>query len=95
MSLAALTARASRLSSPLSRLASLRNHIHPRSRSVVRGRCIARNMSSLPNKMKAVVIEKTGGTEVLQYRTDVEVPTPGEGEVLVRNEYVGVNYIDT
>lgn len=43
--------------------------------------------------MKAVVIEKTGGTEVLQYK-DVPVPEPKEGEVLVKNEFIGINYID-
>ncbi|KAF1838104.1 NAD(P)-binding protein [Decorospora gaudefroyi] len=52
-------------------------------------------MSSLPKTMKAVLIEKTGGTDVLQYRTDVPVPEPKEGEVLVKNEYIGINYIDT
>lgn len=45
--------------------------------------------------MKAVLIEETGGVEVLQYRTDVAVPEPRENEVLVKNEYIGVNYIDT
>ncbi|KAH7116068.1 hypothetical protein B0J11DRAFT_593784 [Dendryphion nanum] len=51
--------------------------------------------STLPKTMKAVLIEKTGGTEVLQYRTDVPVPEPKEGEVLVKNEFIGINYIDT
>lgn len=45
--------------------------------------------------MKGVWIEKTGGTEVLQYRTDIPVPEPKEGEVLVKNEFIGINYIDT
>ncbi|KAI9770530.1 MAG: NADPH:quinone reductase [Geoglossum simile] len=45
--------------------------------------------------MKGVVIEKTGGVEVLEFRTDLPVPEPKEGEVLVKNEYIGVNYIDT
>ncbi|KAF2816224.1 NAD(P)-binding protein [Mytilinidion resinicola] len=45
--------------------------------------------------MKGVWIEKTGGTEVLQYKTDIQVPELKEGEVLVKNEYIGVNYIDT
>lgn len=45
--------------------------------------------------MKAVQISRTGGTEVLEYKTDVPVPEPKEGEVLVKNEYIGVNYIDT
>jgi NADPH2:quinone reductase len=45
--------------------------------------------------MKGVWIEKTGGTEVLQYKTDIPVPEPKEGQVLVKNEYIGINYIDT
>lgn len=45
--------------------------------------------------MSGVIIEKTGGTEVLQYKTDLPVPKPKEGEVLVKNEFIGINYIDT
>lgn len=52
-------------------------------------------MSSLPKTQKAVIIEKTGGTDVLQYKNDVPVPEPKDGEVLVKNEFVGINYIDT
>ncbi|QSZ28719.1 hypothetical protein DSL72_003221 [Monilinia vaccinii-corymbosi] len=51
--------------------------------------------SSIPQTMKGVLIEKTGGVEVLDYRTDLPVPTPKGGEILVKNEFVGVNYIDT
>ncbi|KAF1964592.1 NAD(P)-binding protein [Bimuria novae-zelandiae CBS 107.79] len=51
--------------------------------------------TELPKTMKAVYIEKTGGTEVLQYKEDVPVPEVKEGEVLVKNEFIGVNYIDT
>ena len=50
---------------------------------------------SIPKSMKGVIIEKTGGTEVLQYKTDLPVPEPTEGQVLVKNDYVGINYIDT
>ncbi|KAF7715593.1 Zinc-type alcohol dehydrogenase [Penicillium ucsense] len=50
---------------------------------------------SVPSTMKAVVIEHTGGPEVLQYKTDHPVPTPKEGQLLVRNHISGVNYIDT
>lgn len=45
--------------------------------------------------MSGVIISNTGGTEVLEYRTDLPVPVPKEGEVLVKNEFIGVNYIDT
>ena len=50
---------------------------------------------SLPKTMKGVIIEKTGGTEVLQWKTDLPVPEPKEGQVLIKNEYIGINYIDT
>ncbi|TVY39133.1 putative quinone oxidoreductase [Lachnellula subtilissima] len=52
-------------------------------------------MASIPKTMKGVLIEKTGGVEVLQYKTDLPVPTPKEGEVLVKNDFIGINYIDT
>jgi NADPH2:quinone reductase len=38
--------------------------------------------------------EQTGGPEVIQWR-EVDLPAPGPGEVLIRNEAVGLNYIDT
>ncbi len=44
--------------------------------------------------MKAVRIHSTGGPEVLSYE-DVQVPEPKKGEVLVKLEAAGVNYIDT
>lgn len=51
--------------------------------------------TELPKTMKGILIEKTGGTEVLQYKTDLPVPNPKEGEVLVKNDFIGINYIDT
>ncbi|KAF4123033.1 NADPH:quinone reductase [Geosmithia morbida] len=48
----------------------------------------------IPKQAKAVQIDEVGGVEVLRYR-DVPVPTPAAGQVLVRNEYSGVNFIDT
>jgi len=43
--------------------------------------------------MKAVVIPRLGGPEVLEIR-DVPEPTPGAGEELVRVEAAGVNFAD-
>ena len=43
--------------------------------------------------MKAVVADPTGGPENLQY-VDLPTPQPGEGEVLVKLEAIGVNFID-
>ena len=46
--------------------------------------------------MRAVqaYFETTGGPEVIQWR-EVDLPAPGPGEVLIRHEAVGLNYIDT
>ncbi len=43
--------------------------------------------------MKAIVINRFGGREVLQ-RIEVPKPEPGEGEVLVRVKAAGVNPVD-
>ena len=51
--------------------------------------------STLPKTMTGVIIEKTGGTEVLQYKTDLPVPEPAEDRILIKNEYIGINFIDT
>ncbi|KAI0593908.1 hypothetical protein F4775DRAFT_596799 [Biscogniauxia sp. FL1348] len=52
-------------------------------------------MASIPSTMKGIVIEKTGGTEVLQYKTDLPVPELADGQVLIKNDFIGVNFIDT
>lgn len=44
-------------------------------------------------KVKAIVISKTGGPEVLEYG-EVDVGTPGPGEVLIRHTAIGLNYAD-
>ncbi|KAI9045250.1 quinone oxidoreductase family protein [Aspergillus affinis] len=50
---------------------------------------------STPSTMKAVIAEKIGGPEVLEFKPDHPVPTPKEGQLLVKNNISGVNYIDT
>ncbi|KAK4243583.1 hypothetical protein C7999DRAFT_36088 [Corynascus novoguineensis] len=52
-------------------------------------------MAPVPKTMSGILIEETGGVEVLKWKTDLPVPELKEGEVLVRNEFVGVNFIDT
>lgn len=44
--------------------------------------------------MRAIQIERTGGPEVMQV-VDVPVGEPGPGEVRVRHEACGINFIDT
>ncbi|MFN3333200.1 MAG: quinone oxidoreductase family protein, partial [Caldilinea sp.] len=43
--------------------------------------------------MKAIQIHETGGRDVLKL-AEVAVPTPGAGEVRIRVEYAGLNFID-
>jgi NADPH2:quinone reductase len=70
----------------LARLTQLTSQIRAENRAMA---------TSIPKTMKGVQISKTGGTEVLEYKTDLPVPVPKEGEVLVKNEFIGINYIDT
>jgi NADPH2:quinone reductase len=44
--------------------------------------------------MKAIEVAETGGPEVLTY-VDIDQPSPGPGEVLIKAEAIGVNFIDT
>ena len=44
--------------------------------------------------MKAVIISKNGGPEVLQLK-DIKLKDPKSGEVLIKNQAIGLNYIDT
>ncbi len=44
--------------------------------------------------MKAIRVNENGGPEVLSFE-DIEQPSPGSGEVLVKIEAAGINYIDT
>ena len=75
------------LSSPARRLTLLSSHFRPAFRTMA--------SSSVPKTQSGILIEKTGGTDVLQWKTDIPVPDLSEGQVLVKNEYIGINYIDT
>jgi NADPH2:quinone reductase len=52
-------------------------------------------MASIPKAMGGILIEKTGSSDVLQWKTDIPVPELKPGQILIKNEWVGVNYIDT
>lgn len=45
-------------------------------------------------RTRQAYIEKTGGPEEIRFR-EVDLPTPGPGQVIVRNEAIGINFIDT
>ncbi|MDB5433672.1 MAG: quinone oxidoreductase [Caulobacter sp.] len=44
--------------------------------------------------MLAIQAVRTGGPEVLE-AVDLPVPTPGPGQILIRHEAIGLNFIDT
>lgn len=70
----------SRVSSvPATRLSIVHSHLAPK--------ISIRKMASLeiPKTMSGVIINKNGGTEVLEYKTDLPVPQPKEGEDLSRS----------
>jgi NADPH2:quinone reductase len=55
---------------------------------------LARSMSSIPETMKAAVVRETGDANMLQYETNYPTPKLQKGQVIVKNEYSGVNFID-
>eukprot|EP00515_Schizochytrium_aggregatum_P017339 CAMPEP_0202102664 /NCGR_PEP_ID=MMETSP0965-20130614/4444_1 /ASSEMBLY_ACC=CAM_ASM_000507 /TAXON_ID=4773 /ORGANISM="Schizochytrium aggregatum, Strain ATCC28209" /LENGTH=360 /DNA_ID=CAMNT_0048671439 /DNA_START=37 /DNA_END=1119 /DNA_ORIENTATION=+ len=61
-----------------------------------RGPAAARALSTtVPLTMRAVQVRNTGAAEVLREDAEVPVPQPGPGEILVRNDFTGLNFIDT
>ncbi len=51
------------------------------------------NIENCKNLMKAIVLDKTGGVDVLKV-SEVEQPVPEDNEVLVKVKYSGVNFAD-
>ena len=49
---------------------------------------------AIPKTMKGVQMKSTGRPEVLQYKTDLPVAAPRDGEVLVKTDFIGINYVD-
>ena len=50
---------------------------------------------SIPSTQTAVQINGYGGLEVVEVNDGVPVPEVGENQLLVKNEFAGVNFIDT
>jgi NADPH2:quinone reductase len=52
--------------------------------------------ATIPDTMQAVVVREHGGVEALSYETDFPVPKQlSQGQVLVKNDFAGLNFIDT
>ena len=48
-----------------------------------------------PTTQTALQINRTGGPDVLEVNISAPIPTIKDNEVLVKNTYAGLNYIDT
>ena len=44
--------------------------------------------------MRAIRFDRTGGPEVLEL-VEIDTPTPGPGQILIRHEAIGINFIET
>ena len=80
---------------PSTRLAAIKSQFSPPKSQFQPLSIHKMSTQSLPKTMHGVQISKTGGTEVLDYKTDLPTPIPQAGELLVRNSFIGINYIDT
>lgn len=81
--------------STTARLAALNSHLgvpSPANRSLT---TTAIKMSSLPSTMNAVLLPETGDSSKLQYTSSQPLPKLQAGQVLIKNAFSGINYIDT
>src|SRR6185437_8992679 len=59
-----------------------------------RHRVLRVSSSGMISTVRAIEVTETGGPEVLGYN-DVAQPSPGHGELLIKSDAIGVNFIDT
>ncbi|RMZ88980.1 hypothetical protein DV736_g3791, partial [Chaetothyriales sp. CBS 134916] len=50
---------------------------------------------TVPFVGKAIIIDETGGSDKLVYTDSQPAAKPASGQILVKNDYAGVNFIDT
>jgi len=55
----------------------------------------ARFMSTIPSTMKAAVVRETGDAHALKVESDFPTPEVKPGGVIVKNDFAGINFIDT
>jgi len=54
-----------------------------------------RAFSAVPATMRAAVVREVGDASALKVEADFPVPTLADGQVLVKNHFAGINFIDT
>ena len=77
----------------------LRNHSSSRRLNTI----LCNNSNIINNKRipkrpittSGIQIHEQGDRDVLNYRETIKLPSLKKGEILVKNEYIGVNFIDT
>mmetsp|Transcript_54139 Transcript_54139/g.60535 ORF Transcript_54139/g.60535 Transcript_54139/m.60535 type:complete len:364 (+) Transcript_54139:76-1167(+) len=71
--------------------------------SCILSRCVSSSVANgrrcfsvaIPETMKAAVVRQVGDADALKVETDYPTPKIGPGQVIVKNEYAGINFIDT
>lgn len=53
------------------------------------------NSNNMQHQQQAIQVSQLGGPEVLELGSEVPIPTAGVNEIVVKNAYSDVNYIDT
>jgi len=64
-------------------------------RVVLNNSIVCRSMSSVPATMKAAVVRETGDAHAMKIETDYPTPALKPGGVIVKNQFAGINFIDT
>jgi len=64
-------------------------------RRIVGKATMLRSMSSLPLTMKAAVVREVGDAHALKVETDFPTPELKPNGVIVKNQFAGINFIDT
>merc|ERR1719253_1668517 len=54
-----------------------------------------RTFADVPATMTAAVIRETGPSSVMKVETNYPTPKLAPGGVIIKNEYAGINFIDT
>lgn len=64
-------------------------------RRIVGKASVLRSMSTLPPTMKAAVVREAGDAHALKVETDFPTPELKPNGVIVKNQFAGINFIDT
>ncbi|XRB02391.1 quinone reductase [Pycnococcus provasolii] len=74
---------------------SLKRGAIPTAAAAAQSSMFLRTFADVPATMTAAVIRETGPSSVMKVETDYPTPKLAPGGVIIKNEYAGINFIDT